>query len=440
MLRQEHQIAPIQKKHLTSLVKKELLVMTKKTKQTLFPVLQQQRNCQTQPLYVPPGYDLLTTRHEGTESEDANWLHEQAAVLEATLNSFAVAGQVTDICPGPFVTMYEFTPAAGVKISKVVRLADNLAMALHAVSVRVIAPLPGRGVVGIEIPNKKRKFIGLRQLLESKLFQKSQLQLPIVLGEDTYGSPVIADLNKMPHLLVAGATGSGKSVLIHTMIISLLFRMSPRDLSLIMIDPKMVELQVYDGIPHLLQPVISEAQKGSQVLLWVVEEMERRYKLFSAMRVRGLAGYNKKLVGEENRDGHGHLPYLVVVIDELSDLMMSAGREVEDSICRLAQKARAAGIHLILTTQRPSVDVITGIIKANLPARIALQVASAVDSRTILDQRGAESLLGQGDMLFLSPDNVVAQRVHGAFVADDEIMRVVEALRNQPHAGSALKA
>jgi S-DNA-T family DNA segregation ATPase FtsK/SpoIIIE len=355
--------------------------------------------------------------------------------------------------------MYEFAPAPGVKVSKIAGLSDDLSMALKAQSIRIVAPIPGRGVVGIEIPNRDRETVYLKEIFAADEFQKSGGRLPLALGKDIFGHTVVGDLARMPHLLVAGATGTGKSVSINAMILSLLYRADPRDVRLIMIDPKMLELSMYEGIPHLLLPVVTSPKKAALALNWAVREMERRYRLMADKGVRNIEGYNRKLAkDEETRKGrrpaaggdlsgeehlpeietveddtleHGHLPYIVVIVDELADLMMVAGREVEESIARLAQMARAAGIHLILATQRPSVDVITGLIKANLPTRISFRVFSRIDSRTILDSMGAETLLGNGDMLFIPPGSGVLQRVHGAFVSEIEVQRVVEFLKKQ---------
>jgi S-DNA-T family DNA segregation ATPase FtsK/SpoIIIE len=351
--------------------------------------------------------------------------------------------------------MYEFAPAAGVKVNKIVNLQDDLALVMEAVSVRVVAPIPGKAVVGIEIPHKRRETVRFRDLLDSEEWHTSTSKLSLALGKDILGRPVITDLALIPHLLIAGATGSGKSVGLNSLICSLLFRATPTDVRLIMIDPKMLEFSVYDGIPHLLVPVVTEPKKAAIVLRRVVEEMGRRYQLLAAQGVRSIAQYNQMLEEEHGGGFPGRvrvqagqeaeplassernvravptpaekLPYLVVVIDELSDLMMISAREVEDSLMRLAQMARAAGIHLIVATQRPSVDVLTGVIKANFPARLSFQVTSKVDSRTILDTNGAETLLGRGDMLFLAPGTSKPQRVHGAYVSEAEISRLVEA-------------
>jgi S-DNA-T family DNA segregation ATPase FtsK/SpoIIIE len=360
--------------------------------------------------------------------------------------------------------MYEFAPGPGIKVNRISGLADDLTMALQALSIRIVAPIPGKGVVGIELPNREREMVFLKEIFSCEDFHRGKMKLPVALGKDIAGNPIVTDLARMPHLLVAGATGSGKSVSINTMVLSILYTATPQDVRIIMVDPKMLELSVYEGIPHLLLPVVTNPKKASLALKWAVKEMERRYRLMSDKGVRNIDSYNKKLereakeeeeseiivvdeVVEEAEDAHdgaiqellqkdeelehGHLPYIVVIVDELADLMMVAGREVEESIARLAQMARAAGIHLVLATQRPSVDVITGLIKANFPARISFQVSSKIDSRTILDCNGAETLLGAGDMLFLPPGTAKMQRVHGAFVSDAEVQRVVDFLKKQ---------
>jgi S-DNA-T family DNA segregation ATPase FtsK/SpoIIIE len=413
--------------------------------------------------YHFPQLSLLD--HEGDEPVpvDKDALTMNARILEKKLKDFGVEGEVVEVKPGPVVTMYEFLPAPGVKVNKIAGLSDDLTMALSALSIRIVAPIPGRGVVGIEIPNKDRETVYLKDIFQSNEFQSSRSRLPMALGKDIFGHTVVSDLVKMPHLLVAGSTGSGKSVSINTMILSLLYRAAPEDVRLVMIDPKMLELSIYEGIPHLLLPVVTNPKKAALALNWAVREMERRYKLMADKGVRNIDGYNKKLAKEEKEAAgrkvkeepptqqddlleeelpeveiaedevleHGHLPYLVVIVDELADLMMVAGREIEESIARLAQMARAAGIHLILATQRPSVDVITGLIKANFPTRISFKVFSRTDSRTILDSMGAESLLGMGDMLYLPPGTGVLQRIHGAFVSEVEVQRVVDFLGKQ---------
>ncbi len=410
--------------------------------------------------YHRPVVSLL--EHEGGPPKplDRDALTMAARMLEKKLLDFGVEGDVVEVKPGPVVTMYEFAPAPGVKVNKIANLQYDLAMALQAVSIRIVAPIPGRGVVGIEIPNKERETVYLKEIIEAEAFHRSGGRLPLALGKDIFGQVVVSDLAKMPHLLVAGSTGSGKSVSINTMILSLLYRATPDDVRLIMIDPKMLELSIYEGIPHLLLPVVTNPKKASLALAWAVREMERRYRLMADKGVRNIDGYNRKLQKEaqnprdlppepteepsgataetgpqsaapEEELEHAHLPYIVVIVDELADLMMVAGREIEESIARLAQMARAAGIHLILATQRPSVDVITGLIKANFPTRISFKVFSKTDSRTVLDSMGAETLLGMGDMLFLPPGVGYLQRVHGAFVSELEVQRVVDFLAKQ---------
>jgi len=319
--------------------------------------------------------------------------------------------------------MYEFSPAPGIKINKVASLTDDLALALKTQSVRIVAPIPGKGVIGIELANKHRQVVFLKELLASEAFKQHKGALPLAIGQDIVGHPVVADLAKMPHLLIAGATGTGKSVGLNAMILSLLYCQTPRSLRLLLIDPKRIELSLYEGIPHLLHPVVSAPKDATRALKWAVLEMERRYQLLEAAQARNLEGYNKTV--------EQPLPYLVIIIDELADLMMVSSKEVETSIARLAQMARAAGIHLLIATQRPSVDVLTGLIKANFPARISFKVSSKVDSRTILDVMGAERLLGMGDMLFLPPGTASLQRIHGAYVSEQEIGRVVEFWRQQ---------
>ena len=385
---------------------------------------------------------------------DESQLERSARVLEQKLADFGVEGRVVEVQPGPVVTMYKFEPGSGIKVSQVVNLADDLSMALRAAAVRIQAPVPGEAVVGIEVPNRKRERIFLREILEADEFLAAQSQLTIALGKDIAGRPVAADLARMPHLLIAGATGTGKSVSLHTMIASILFNATADDVRLILVDPKMLELSVYENIPHLLVPVVVDTQKAASALLWATQEMESRYLRMRELGVRNIDGYNHalasgasiaqlKMAGQsvpasDDPDQpavgaieHHKLPKIVIVIDELADLLLGEGKTVERDITRLAQKARAAGIHLILATQRPSVDVITGLIKANLPARISLQVASRVDSRTILDSIGAERLLGAGDMLFMPPGSVRLRRLHGPFVGEHEIRRLADFLREQ---------
>jgi S-DNA-T family DNA segregation ATPase FtsK/SpoIIIE len=419
--------------------------------------------------HTPP-FSLLDVPPATEKTLDRDALTMNARLLEKKLKDYNINGEVVEICPGPVITMYEYAPAPGIKISRIAGLTDDLTMALQAMSIRIVAPIPGKGVVGIEVPNRDRDMVYLREIFNCEHFSHSKMKLPLALGKDIAGLPVVTDLTKAPHLLVAGSTGSGKSVSINTMILSLLYTSTPKDVRMIMVDPKMLEFSMYEGIPHLLLPVVTEPKKASLALKWAVNEMERRYKLLSDKGVRNIDSYNKKLAGEileqeeldtlsdaeiieeldelvDDGDGaidplpllvddgeileHSHLPYIVVIVDELADLMMVAGREVEEHIARLAQKARASGIHLILATQRPSVDVITGLIKANLPSRISFQVTSKVDSRTILDTNGAESLLGNGDMLYMPPGSSRLQRIHGAFVSDSEVQRVVDFLKKQ---------
>jgi S-DNA-T family DNA segregation ATPase FtsK/SpoIIIE len=423
-----------------------------------------------------PAVDLLDYS-EGSRSQlDRSVMHEIAARLQSTLQTYGVHGKVTEIHPGPVVTMYEFVPELGTRIAKIAGLADELAMTLEALRVRIVAPIPGKNAVGIEVPNPVRETVFLKEILADDVFSRARSKLTMALGKDIAGRPVVVDLAKMPHLLVAGTTGSGKSVSVNSMICSLLYGASPEEVRLIMVDPKMLELSVYEGVPHLLLPVVTDPKKANLALRWAVEEMERRYELLATAGVRDLAGYNKKVeklaseapatpepppapnaaesatpdaassgvaladttgptqlpLPRSGRlpDGAKKLPYIVIIIDEFADLMMVASKEVETSVARIAQKARAAGIHLLLATQRPSVDVITGLIKANFPSRIAFQVSSKVDSRTILDQGGAEALLGQGDMLF-SDRGGALRRVHGCLVTDTEIGRIVDFLKQQ---------
>ncbi len=371
---------------------------------------------------LPPLSFLQDGPGEIQETDRETYL-TNARVLEQKLLDFGVAGKVVEICPGPVVTMYEFAPAPGVKINKVASLSDDLALALKTRSVRIVAPIPGKGVIGIELANTHREIVYLKDILSSPAFKSHKGKLPLALGHDIVGSPVVTDLARMPHLLIAGATGTGKSVGLNSMICSLLYRHRPENLRLLMIDPKRIELSLYDGIPHLLHPVVSEPKEATRALRWTVMEMERRYQLLEEAHVRNLDGYNKT--------ADQPMPFLVVIIDELADLMMVSSKEVESAIARLAQMARAAGIHLLVATQRPSVDVLTGLIKANFPARISFKVSSKVDSRTILDVGGAERLLGMGDMLFLPPGSAVLERIHGAYITESEISRIVEFLKAQ---------
>src|SRR6184192_3722862 len=420
--------------------------------------------------FVPPPLSILTGEASPALPLDRDGLTATAEKLRQKLASFGIQGQVTQIRPGPVVTMFEFLPAAGIKVSRIAGLADDLAMAMEALRVRIVAPIPGKGVVGIEVPNKERQTVVLRELVEQDAFQKSHSKLAMCLGKDIEGMPYVADLARMPHLLIAGTTGSGKSVAVNSMLVSMLLRATPEEVRFLMVDPKMLELSVYEGIPHLLLPVVTDAKKAALALRWGVEEMERRYQLLADCGVRNIASFNKKVEKEGDGARRQHrpprekrvvdltpappaemvqsdpvppagpqiveqaaareplkkLPYLVIIIDELADLMMVASREVETYIARLAQMARAAGIHLMVATQRPSTDVVTGVIKANFPARISFQVASRHDSGTIINASGAENLLGMGDMLILPPGTSTLTRVHGPYVDEKEIHAVVE--------------
>ncbi|WHY88113.1 DNA translocase FtsK [Neobacillus novalis] len=386
--------------------------------------------------YELPPLRLLKLPKKTDQSGEYELIHANAAKLERTFQSFGVKARVTQVHLGPAVTKYEVHPDVGVKVSKIVSLSDDLALALAAKDIRIEAPIPGKSAIGIEVPNSEVAMVSLREVLEATQNDKPDAKLFIGLGRDITGEAVLAELNKMPHLLVAGATGSGKSVCINGIITSILMRAKPHEVKLMMIDPKMVELNVYNGIPHLLAPVVTDAKKASQALKKVVSEMERRYELFSHTGTRNIEGYNDHVRRHnlEENDKQPLLPYIVVIVDELADLMMVASSDVEDSITRLAQMARAAGIHLIIATQRPSVDVITGVIKANIPSRIAFAVSSATDSRTILDMGGAEKLLGRGDMLFLPVGASKPVRVQGAFLSDQEVENTVEFVISQQKA------
>ncbi len=383
--------------------------------------------------YKKPKLDFLKPGEKTRTSEAAKQeLKATANKLETTLKSFGINAKVTDISQGPSVTRYELQPEVGVKVSRIVNLADDLKMNLAATDIRIEAPIPGKPAVGIEVPNKENTTVSLRDLLESKEFKEFGSKLAFAVGKDIAGKTVVADIAKMPHLLIAGATGSGKSVCINTLILSILYNANPEEVQLIMVDPKVVELSVYNGIPHLMIPVVTDPKKAAAALNWGVQEMTKRYKLFADAGVRDLKGYNEYLKVNAADDGTvSPLPQIVIIVDELADLMMVSKSEVEDAICRLAQLARAAGIHLILATQRPSVDVITGLIKANMPSRIAFAVSSGIDSRTILDMNGAEKLLGKGDMLFYPQNYSKPVRVQGAFVSDGEIQKITDFLKNQ---------
>ena len=392
-----------------------------------------------------PPLHLLDEAEHHRETLSPETLEFTSRLIEKKLGDFGVEVKVVAAYPGPVITRYEIEPAVGVKGSQIVNLVRDLARALSVISIRVVETIPGKSCMGLEIPNPKRQIVKLTEILSSQVYADMSSPLTLAMGKDIAGNPVVADLARMPHVLVAGTTGSGKSVAINAMILSLLYKAPPTQVRLILIDPKMLELSVYEGIPHLLAPVVTDMRQAAHALNWCVAEMERRYKLMSALGVRNLAGFNQKirdaekakkpipnplLVSEVDPEPLHEMPMIVVVIDELADLLMVVGKKVEELIARIAQKARAAGIHLVLATQRPSVDVITGLIKANIPSRVAFQVAAKVDSRTILDQMGAEALLGQGDMLYLPPGTGLTQRVHGAFVSDHEVHKVVDYLKS----------
>ena len=420
---------------------------------------------------LPSPLDLLTTSSQRPAHQTDAILETQSQILTQTLLNFGIEGKVTEVHPGPVITMYEFAPGPGIKVARIVSLADDLAMALKALRVRVVAPLPGKSTVGVEVPNPSRETVALKDILTSEAFTRSRSKLALALGKDIYGRPVVADLRTMPHLLVAGATGAGKSVGLNCMLLNILFAAHPDEVKLLLIDPKVLELQVYDGIPHLIRPVVTDPKAAARGLTWAVQEMERRYRLLAEYGVRSIDAFNRRIgerqgesenpqsspqitlpfkgskkkdksseVDDHSQEGSSngsndesltYLPYIVIVIDEFADLMMVAPKEVEDRIARLAQMARAAGIHLILATQRPSVDVVTGLIKANFPARVAYQVSSKIDSRTILDANGAESLLGKGDMLYMASGTGRIARLHGPFVSDDEVRGVVDWVKEQ---------
>ncbi|MBE4908307.1 DNA translocase FtsK [Bacillus luteolus] len=378
--------------------------------------------------YNFPSLQYLNLPVEQLE-DDEEWLAEQSELLDQTLRNFKVGATVVNVTQGPAVTRFEVHPEPGVKVNKITNLADDIKLSLAAKDIRIEAPIPGKNTIGIEVPNRKSKSVLLREIIQSDAFNSDSSPMTVALGLDISGKPVVTDLRKMPHGLIAGATGSGKSVCINTMLVSLLYKASPHEVKLLLIDPKMVELAPYNHIPHLVSPVITDVKAATAALKWAVEEMERRYELFAHAGVRDIARFNE-LVDRHNEQS-GHLPYLVIIIDELADLMMVAPGDVEEAICRIAQKARACGIHLILATQRPSVDVITGLIKANIPTRIAFSVSSQVDSRTIIDTNGADKLLGKGDMLFLENGSSKPTRIQGNFVSDDEIERVVQHVKDQ---------
>ena len=385
---------------------------------------------QTPGSYCFPPLTMLAMSPQADRAKETEELQTNGKILVDTLNSFGVSTKIMDICRGPSVTRYEIQPAAGVKISKITSLSDDLALNLAATGVRIEAPIPGKAAVGIEVPNRSRSSVRMRDLIQSNAFQTSKSKLSVALGRDIAGQPVVADLARMPHILIAGTTGSGKSVCTNSMIISMLYKASPDEVRFLMIDPKAVELTGYNGLPHMLVPVVTDPHKAAGALGWAVNEMMKRYKIFSENNVRNLQGYNNLAEAQNYEDENGQpmpaMPQIVIIIDELADLMMATPKEVEDSICRLAQLARAAGMHLVVATQRPSVDVVTGLIKANIPSRIALTVSTAVDSRTIIDTVGADKLLGQGDMLFAPVGSNKPIRVQGCFVSDEEISSIVE--------------
>jgi len=385
--------------------------------------------------FTLPDLDLLAMGTEEDRELDREHLIQNSRILEKKLSDFGVGGAVRKVHPGPVITMYEFEPAPGVKVSRIVNLADDLALALRATAVRIVAPLPGKNVVGIEVPNDRREVVVLRDLLGHSTYQDAQSRLTVALGKDIFGTPVTADLARMPHLLVAGATGSGKSVFLNALLLSIFYKAKPEEVKLLLIDPKMLEFSMFQGIPHLIAEVVTNSKRAAAALLGIVGKMEERYQLMSERGVRSIDQYNRAVLREKEAGGEDTgaepMPYIVVVIDELADLMIVAARDVEESLMRLAQMARAAGIHLVLATQRPSVDVLTGVIKANFPSRIAFQVSSRTDSRTVLDANGAERLLGQGDLLFLPPGTSRLDRIHGPYVSDKEVEAVTGFLRTQ---------
>lgn len=388
-------------------------------------------------IFQLPAISLLDEAIEKTGAVDKKELLENAKILEKKLLDFGIDGRVLEVMPGPIVTMYEFEPAPGVKVNRITNLSDDLALAMKAMSIRIVAPIPGKSVVGIEIPNHKKDAICIKEMFEAAQFVKSRSKLSLALGKDISGNPYVADLAKMPHLLIAGATGAGKSVAVNAMILSILYKATPEDARFLMVDPKMLELSAYEGIPHLLAPVITDPKRAAGALKSIVIEMGKRYKSMAEKGAKNIEKYNQIIEDEgvsddeESNNGRRKLPYIVVIIDELADLMMTSGKDVEECLVRLSQMARAAGIHLMVATQRPSVDVVTGLIKTNFPARIAFQLPSKTDSRTILDAGGAETLLGQGDMLFLPPGTSKLQRIHGAYVSEAEIKKVTSFWKEQ---------
>jgi len=379
-----------------------------------------------------PEVNLLDIKVVSNIEIDRELIYQNSKLIEEKLRDFGVMGKVTEVRPGPVITMFEYRPAPGIKINKIASLSNDLAMGLSARSIRIIAPIPGKNVIGIEVPNLIREEVSIRELVEDSQFNKDESALTIALGKDIAGHPLFMDLRKAPHLMIAGTTGSGKSVFLHTVITSMLYKATPADLKFIMIDPKMLELSVYEDLPHLLHPVVTNPKEAVAALKWAVREMEARYKLLSEEGARDIATYNKKMLANaDSQDSPSPLPYLVIIIDELADLMMVAPSDIKESITRLSQMARAAGIHLIVATQRPSADVVAGLIKANFPARVSFLVSSRIDSRIILDAPGAEQLLGKGDMLYLEPGTSNLIRVQGAFISESESNKVSEFLKSQ---------
>ena len=404
--------------------KNEKLIKDYKSKQVEFADLNEDLKREFANYSYPP-VNLLkdVDTEDGIDNDE---IRDKARTIEETLESFGIEGKIVQIDVGPTVTCYELKPARGVKVSKIVNLADDLSLSLATSGIRIEAPIPGKSHVGIEVANDKKEVVGFKEIISSTEFIKSRYAIPFAMGKSISGEVIISAIEKMPHLLVSGATGSGKSVCINTIIMSILYKHSPDEVKLLLIDPKVVELSIYNGIPHLIMPVITDPKKASSSLFWAISEMEKRYKLFEENHVRDIKGYKR---AAETDDSMENLPYIVVIVDELSDLMMTAASEVEDYITRLAQKSRACGIHLIIATQRPTVDVITGTIKANIPSRISFAVTSQIDSRTILDSQGAEKLLGKGDMLYASSDSMKPLRIQGAFISDEEVLSVVEYIK-----------
>lgn len=375
--------------------------------------------------YTLPSLSLLNSPQNNSDSNDENQVRNNAKIIKETMKNFGIDAQLVQINRGPTITCYEIKPAPGIKLSKIVSLSDNIALSLASSDIRIEAPIPGKAAVGIEVPNKIKSSVLLKEIILSKEYREIESNIPLALGKDVSGEVIVSTIDKMPHLLIAGATGSGKSVCINTIIMNIIYKSSPEDVKLLLIDPKVVELNIYNGIPHLLIPVVTDAKKSSFALNWAVEEMEKRYKLFAQNNVRDISSYNEKFKDDKDKK----LPMIVIIIDELADLMMVAAQEIEDYICRLAQMARAAGMYLIVATQRPSVDVITGTIKANIPSRISFAVSSNTDSRTILDMGGAEKLLGKGDMLFYPSFYSKPKRIQGAFISDKEVENIVNSLK-----------